>query len=526
MPIENYNIAIIARDNTIYAWQQDVLKQLLALENISVSLLLSSVSPAIKPPLALRFIHHIERFLYNCQPDFFIEQPADNLLENVQKLSLSDTQAMDLSEIDFAINFSEQALPDELLKQPKLGIWSIFIGDNEKVNSNLTAINDFISENDVVTIGLQLETLAHEANITLHKSQASIDMASLCRTAEQCLHKSSYFIPHYLGQMQHGNGVTLLEFAQTKALKNSISITESASLIWQSMKRIGKKMDHKYLAKEQWALIYADNTNNASSKLTHNANLNFASFKTLTPPQDRFWADPFVISRENKNYIFFEELLFARDLGHLCCMELYADGTYSEPVKILEKPYHLSYPFVFQYKGDDYMIPESGEQQCVQLYKCTYFPYKWEFEKNLLENVQAYDSTVFEHNGLWWLFACIADDDKSSCTEDLHLFYADSPISDNWQAHPMNPIVSDAATARPAGKLFIHNDKIYRPSQNCARSYGAGLNLCEITQLTKTNYSEKVVSQIFPDWDKRLKGLHTFNSNENITVSDVIIDQR
>jgi hypothetical protein len=139
MPIENYNIAIIARDNTIYAWQQNVLKQLLVMENISVSLLLSSVSPAKKPPLALRFIHHIERFLYNCQPDFFIEQAADNLLENIQKISLPDMQVMDLSEIDFAVNFSGQVLPDELLKQPKLGVWSIFIGDNEKVNSNLTA---------------------------------------------------------------------------------------------------------------------------------------------------------------------------------------------------------------------------------------------------------------------------------------------------------------------------------------------------------------------------------------------------
>ncbi len=526
MPIKNYNIAIIARDNTIYAWQQDVLTRLLALENITVTLLLSRQAPVVKSPLALRFIHHIERFLYNCQPDFFIEQPVDKRLDNVKKQRFSETEKADLSEIDFAINLSEQSLPDELLKQPKLGVWSIFIGDNEKVSSQLTAINDFISENDVVTIGLQLETLKHEANITLHKSQASIDMASLCRTAEQCLHKSAQFIPYYLEQMQHGKGVTLLEFAQTKALKNSISLTESASLIWQSVKRVGKKMDHKYLAKEQWALIYADNSSDTSSKTTHNANLNFASFKTLTPPQDRFWADPFVVSRDNKNYIFFEELLFARDLGHLCCMELYADGAHSEPVKILEKPYHLSYPFVFQYKGDDYMIPESGQQQCVQLYKCTEFPYQWTFEKNLLENSQAYDSTVFEYDGVWWLFACIAADDKSSSTEDLHLFYADSPISDNWQAHPMNPIVSDAATARPAGKLFEHNDTLYRPSQNCARSYGAGLNLCEITQLTKTNYSEKVVSQIFPDWDKRLKGLHTFNSNENITVSDVIIDQR
>ncbi|MCK5918203.1 MAG: hypothetical protein KAG34_07245, partial [Cocleimonas sp.] len=507
MPTKNYNIAIIARDNTIYAWQQDVLKRLLELENITVTLLLSSQSPLVKPPLALRFIHHIERFLYNCQPDFFIEKTVDCLLKEVPKQSLSDLGDLDLSNIDFIINFSEEILPDELLKQPKLGVWSIFIGDNEKVSSQLTAINDFISESDVITVGLQLETLEDEANITLYKSNASIDLASICRTAEQCLHKSSHFIPHYLEQMQYGKEVTLLEFAQTKALKNSISLTESASLIWQSVKRVGKKMDHKYLAKEQWALMYTNNSSNASSKTTYDANLNFASFKTLTPPQDRFWADPFVVSRDNKNYIFFEELLFARDLGYLCCMELYVDGTHSEPVKILEKPYHLSYPFIFQYNGDDYMIPESGGQQCVQLYKCTEFPYKWMFEKNLLDNIQAYDSTVFEHNGVWWLFACIAADEKSSSTEDLHLFYADSPISDNWQAHPMNPIISDAATARPAGKIFEHNGIIYRPSQNCARSYGAGLNLCEINQLTKTNYSEKVISQIFPDWDKRLKGL-------------------
>jgi hypothetical protein len=515
-----YNIAIIVRDKRIYAWQQNVLTRLLALENITLSFVLSSHSKATKPPLALRFIHHIERYLYNCQPNFFIENAVDTRLNDAKQHSLSDSKAMDLSGIDFAINFSEETLPDTLLKQPKLGVWSIFIGHNEKVISQLTALNDFISENDVVTIGLQLETLHHAANITLYKSQASIDMASLCRTAEQCLHKSSHFIPYYLEQLQHAKSVTLLEFAQKEALKNKISISESAHLIWQSIKRVGKKMDHKYRAKEQWALIYANNTS------AHQPNLNVSSFKTLTPPQDRFWADPFIVTRNDKHYIFFEELLFERGEGHLCCMELYADGSHSQPIKILETPYHLSYPFIFQYQGDDYMVPESGEQQCVQLYKCTDFPYKWQFEKNLLNTVQAYDSTLFKHNSLWWLFTCIADDKNSSSTEDLHLFYAKTPISDHWHPHPLNPVVSNASTARPAGNIFVYDDKIYRPSQNCARSYGAGLNLCEITQLTKTTYSEKVVSEILPDWDKRLKGLHTFNFNKNISVSDVIIDQR
>jgi hypothetical protein len=515
-----YNIAIIARNNRVYAWQQNVLTRLLALENITLSWVLSTHSKATKPPLALRFIHHVERYLYNCQPDFFIEKSVSSVLADVKQQSLAANDPLDLTSIDFAINFSEEELPDALLKQPKLGVWSIFIGDNKKVTSQLTAINDFISENDVVTIGLQLETLSHAANITLYKSQASIDMASLCRTAEQCLHKSSHFIPYYLEQLQHAKSVTLLEFAQKEALKNRISISESAHLIWQSIKGVGKKMDHKYRAKEQWALIYANNLSK------HTPNLNISSFKTLRPPQDRFWADPFIVTRKDKNYIFFEELIFERGVGHLCCMELYTDGTHSEPIKILEQPYHLSYPFIFQYKGDDYMIPESGGQHCVQLYKCTDFPYQWQFEKKLLNNIQAYDSTLFKHNDVWWLFACIADDESSASTEDLHLFYANTPISNDWQAHPLNPVVSNATTARPAGRIFVFDDKIYRPSQNCARSYGAGLNLCEITQLTKNTYSEKVVSQIFPDWDKRLKGLHTFNFNKNISISDVIIDQR
>ncbi len=519
---EKYNIAVIARDNSIYSWQYEVLKNVLNIEGVSLSSLLKHHSLASKRPLAVQFLHHIERYLYHCQPHFFEEKNIDGLVPNIEPVDLSSSASIDLTDIDFVLNFTEELLPDDLLVQPKLGVWSIFIGDNVKIKSQLTAVNDFISENDVVTIGLQIETLSNTPNITLYQSNSSVDMASICRTAERCLHKTSYFIPHYLNQLREKGIPDSLGFTHRKELKDNLSKKDSTSLLWQSIKRISKKMDHKYRAKEQWSLIYGRNKPDNSS----NPNLDIASFKMLQPPEDRFWADPFVISYDNKNYIFFEELIFERDLGHLCCMELYDDGTHSTPKKILEKPYHLSYPFIFEYEDEFYLIPESGDKQCVELYKATAFPYQWEFEKTLIRHIYAYDSTLFEYDGIWWLFACVADDEKSSSTEDLCLFYADNPLSDNWQAHPLNPIISDAATARPAGKLFTHKGKLYRPSQNCAASYGAGLNLCEITELTKTNYSENVVSRIFPEWDKRLKGLHTLNFNENITVCDVIVDNR
>ena len=475
-----------------------------------------------KRPLSLRFVHHIERYLYHCQPTFFDEKSLVDLIPEAKEMSLASYAASDLAAVDFAINFSEELLDDKFLCQPKLGVWSIYMGDTEKVSSQLIGVNDFITENDVVSLGLQIETRSDQSNITVLESQASIEIASLCRTAEQCLHKTAQFIPRYLRQLSLANTSNQLGFTAHKTLKRTLSVYESARLLWQGVKRFTHKMDHKYLAQEQWALMYAGNAKGEKQI----ANFDLASFKMLTPPKDRFWADPFIVEEGGKNYVFFEELLFSRDLGYLCCMELQADGTHTNPVKILEKPYHLSYPFVFEYQNQYYMIPETGDQQCITLYKCSNFPYQWEFEKELLAGIRAYDSTLFEHEGRWWIFACIADDKDSSTTEDLHLFYADSPLSQAWQAHPQNPVVSDAASARPAGKVFVHEGTIYRPSQNCARSYGAGLNLCEIKVLTTDEYSEERVSQVFPQWEKRLKGLHTFNFNNNITVSDVIVDQR
>lgn len=521
---KQYNIAIIAKNNTLYAWQYEVLKRVVALKNIKISRLLFNNSLIHKKPLTLRFLHHIERYLYHCKPNFFEEKKIDALLGLPAQFFSSDS-IPSFDSIDFAINFTEEVLPDDLLSKTTLGIWSIFIGHKENVSSRLTAINDFISESDVVTLGLQIETPSYLDNVTLYKTKKSIDMASLCRTAEQCLHKTSYFIPHYLQQLSRNKKpvANYSGFSIPKQLKQSVSIGDSAKLVWQSIKRFNKKMDHKYRAKEQWALIYAHHQEKENKLPYHD---DFSLFNKIIPPKDRFWADPFVVSRDNKHYIFFEELLFERDLGHLCCMELYDDGTHSDPTKIIEEPHHLSYPFIFNYNNHDYMIPESGDHQSITLYKCKNFPYQWEFEKHLMDQVLAYDSTLFEYQGLWWMFTCITEDEKLSATDDLHLFYANNPLSQNWQAHPMNPVVSNATTARPAGNVFIHNDKIYRPSQNCGKSYGAGLNFCEITQLDKTNYSETVVHEIFPDWDKTLKGLHTFNHNKHITISDVILDQR
>jgi hypothetical protein len=57
-------------------------------------------------------------------------------------------------------------------------------------------------------------------------------------------------------------------------------------------------------------------------------------------------------------------------------------------------------------------------------------------------------------NGLWWLFTNMREN-QGALNDELFLYYSDDLFSDHWEAHPLNPIVTDAARhVRPAGSLI------------------------------------------------------------------------
>jgi hypothetical protein len=247
----------------------------------------------------------------------------------------------------------------------------------------------------------------------------------------------------------------------------------------------------------------------------------YATYRKLNPEKDKFWADPFVLRRNSRFYIFVEEFVYKKDRAHISVLELDNDGILKGSEKIIERPYHLSYPFIFDINGTYYMIPESSQNRTIELYKCINFPNEWEFSKNIMSDISAVDTTLFYYNSKWWLFTSMDESGKSlERSTELFLFFSDDLFSDEWMQHPCNPVVSDIRTARPAGKIFVQDDKIYRPSQDCSQRYGKGFNLNQITVLSESEYAETLISRVEPGWDKRLKGTHTFNSDENLTVID------
>ena len=77
----------------------------------------------------------------------------------------------------------------------------------------------------------------------------------------------------------------------------------------------------------------------------------FWRFKKIIPPKDRFWADPHVFFKDDIYYIFIEEYIYKKKKAHISLIEMQQSGKYSDPVKVLEEPFHLSYPHVFEYNG-------------------------------------------------------------------------------------------------------------------------------------------------------------------------------
>lgn len=242
-----------------------------------------------------------------------------------------------------------------------------------------------------------------------------------------------------------------------------------------------------------------------------------ADFQILQTTNERFYADPFPVEKDGKSYIFFEDYPFDLGKGLISYVEVTSAGA-SSPRVALEQPYHLSYPFIFEHQGEIYMVPESLECRRVDLYRAINFPDVWTLEKTLIDDIAAVDPTILFHNGKVWLFVSgVAS--EHAINEELFLFYADSLLGE-WTPHPCNPIVSDVRRARPAGRVLVKDGELLRPAQDCSPQYGRAVCFNRIEVLTETEYREKPISMIGPEWRSGNRGTHTFNQSKTLQVVD------
>jgi hypothetical protein len=244
----------------------------------------------------------------------------------------------------------------------------------------------------------------------------------------------------------------------------------------------------------------------------------FDRLRYLAPPRDHLWADPFAVEHGGRHFIYFEEMPFRTWKGRIMAIEVFPDAKPGEPRPVLERPYHLSYPFVFAWNGSLYMLPETAQNRTVELYRCEAFPDRWQHDRVLLDNIQAYDPTLWKGTDRWWMFVTVAEPGADS-NDELHLYWSRTPLGP-WSAHRGNPVVSDVRCARPAGPLYSRYGKLYRPSQDCSVAYGHSVCINRVDILNEDAYRETPVRRILPSWREDIRRVHTIGGSQRLRVLD------
>ncbi len=241
----------------------------------------------------------------------------------------------------------------------------------------------------------------------------------------------------------------------------------------------------------------------------------------FTPlPDDglRYFADPFVFVQDGVHHVFCEEFPYDTGIGVISHFTLDRHSRASPVRRVLEQPYHLSYPQVFAYEGAIYMLPETSANRDLQLYRARNFPDDWVLEKVLIEDIDLADATFITHGGRCWIFATPRLRHGSSW-DQLALFHAPHPLGP-WTAHPENPVILDAGRARPGGQMWVKDGRIHRVAQDCSGSYGGSLRLLRVDEIDATGFRQSEIARIVPPPTATWRGLHTLNCAGDFEVID------
>jgi hypothetical protein len=247
--------------------------------------------------------------------------------------------------------------------------------------------------------------------------------------------------------------------------------------------------------------------------------LALADSSAIPNPPGGYFADPFLRSTAAGVFCFVEEFRDSSQRGVISVLRLDAKG----PVylgRVLDEPFHLSFPYIFEYGGELFMCPETHAARQIRLYKCKSFPLQWELHSVAIDNMAAVDSMIFPAHGQWWMLAGVLPQGDVTRFPELHLFSAPDPLSGQWQSHAQNPLKIDPEFARNAGLLRL-GEKMYRVSQALAFSaYGASANISEIQTLTDSSYNELLIARVNANIKPGVTGLHHIDSIRGLTVWD------
>lgn len=528
---------------TVEAWQAKILHDLVKAPYLEVALIIVNRTAAAVQPrpwhdlrqkwptLLYRLYHRVDRKLHQAEERNAFENvdvrellgDAD-LLEvtpvqtrHVDRFEESDIQRIKDADLDVILRFGFRIIKGEILNCAKCGVWSFHHDESRHYRGVPPLFWEIYERNPVSGAILQILSEDLDGGRVLYRSCSATNVTSLFRNQNGIYWKTADFVIRRLRQLYAfgWDSLTRLDTYNEKNVYNKPIYRTPTN--WQMLSFLARrallflKNGSKLLWQDQWFL--------GIQSVARAESLEDPQWDIICPPHDRFYADPFLFSHGGRKFIFFENYSYRTRKGGIACLEIDAHGHYSEVVSVLERDYHLSYPCVFQWGSDVFMIPETCQNRTVEVYRAVEFPAKWELHKVLFSNVAAVDPTLLEYAGKFWLFVNMATTEGAPTNDELFVFHSGSPFGP-WLPHAQNPVVSDVRRARPAGRIFEQDGQLIRPAQDCSLRYGHKIKLNRIEVLTETEYQESEIGEIDPTWIHGNLATHCVSQDQSVRVMD------
>jgi len=417
--------------------------------------------------------------------------------------------------LDFILAFTHGPCPAPLLQSTRWGVWRYQFGDWTRFRGEPVGFWEVYCDHPESAVLLVRETGDPDSIIVLREGHVRTASQSPGRNRMQLLLSAEHFAAQMCRDLQNG----LTDRLTGPPRRSTAPIRRAATRIQQLvcrgriLSRMVAEVYQGLFSHTQWNVGVVEQPIAAFLKGETRAPVRWMP----APTRSQFRADPFGTVREGRLTILLEDFSYISNRGTISAMDPQSGA--SVPVTIGPQPaVHLSYPYLIELEGRLFCLPEAHQAREVALYEVQRYPDRWRRVATFPIDTVIVDATLFPHEDRWWIAG--SEPGTKGASSELHLWHAPA-IEGPWAAHPANPVKIDIRSARPAGTPFHHNGILYRPAQDCSKTYGGRVAINEVSLLSPTAFREEVVATVEAyDFGLYREGIHTLSGVGEVTLID------
>lgn len=509
--------AIIIGSTTLDKWKVDCLSHMLNDKELQLSLVI--ISPTRKSTTSFGLFQLYDRLsrmrcksLKKTIVNPLIEGVPQHTINPNGSLSEMEIQEISARDLDFILAFEDEPQISNIQKAARHGVWTYEFGSAPAKFAGYKEIQQKESVSRVSLIQIK-----DERKIKLKEGFYSTISHSLSENRDNIYLTSAKWPAIVCRSLHHKTDVVGTEASSIlQGYSFEIpSLRQSMNYLLNLCKSKVGRLYTKLFCYEYWNVGIVEKP--IEEMLTEVK----PKIQWLVQKRDLYYADPFGLVSEDGIQLLMEEVNHRVVKGYITSAHINGkEKKITWNPSIMKKPFHMSYPYLFVDNGEYYCVPETSEARKVTMYKLDLIEKKWKKVKDLLTDFPAVDSTIVKNEDHWWLFCTKSNENLQSHNNELHIFYA-SGLFGEWKPHQLNPVKIDCRSSRPAGTPFRHKDHLYRPAQDCSRTYGGRIVLNRISILTPSSFIEETISKVEPRNDSLYPdGVHTISSVGDITILD------